>query len=137
MILKPILRTRNSWFFLLQWFRGTNHQTYCKTRRKPPTTTKTHQHHCKNQEKQKTLNYLSKSRIRVFLGFYSGVGGQGLETPARIKKNHQNHDEPPKPLQKQENTVFKLWFSLVFTVLLVVVCRGLSWFFGFTVVSSF
>ena len=38
MIFKPILRTRNSWLFSLQWFRALDHQN----RKKPIKTTRNH-----------------------------------------------------------------------------------------------
>ena len=59
-----------------------------------------------------------------FLGFYSGFGGQELETTVKTKKNHQN-----SILRDDVKIVFFLFF-LGFTVVLVVCC-------GFWCCSSF
>ena len=101
MILKRILRTRNSWFFFLQWCRALDHQTYRKNQEKPPTTTKNTKATVKKNRKTPFSNYLSKSRIRGFswcLQCFLALDHQNH------RKNQENHQ---KPRQTTKTTVKK------------------------------
>ena len=129
---------------LFWWSRPRNHcKKIKKNQQKPQQTTNIT---VKTKKNQKNYNFqtLSQNRVLVvFLGFYSGLSRQDLETT--VKTNHQNHcknqEKNPKPQQTTKTTVktkkshqnFRLRDSLKIVVFLVVLgfysdIGGLLWF---------